>query len=55
MFTRRHFVAIARILSTIKTSNQKELLVNQFILEFKHSNDRFNTAKFIDACYRKEG
>lgn len=49
MFQTRHFVEIAKLLSSLSTENKKEL-IDAFVVMFHRFNVRFNEDRFRKAC-----
>jgi len=57
MMTKRDFELVARLLkdtSMYLETKQKEVLVDEFVKAFTLEFERFNSDKFIDACYKNE-
>ena len=50
MFTRQHYIAIAKSISTIANLEVRGLIASQFVGIFSRDNFRFDEAKFLTAC-----
>lgn len=49
--TRKHFKALAEATSKLKNDNAKAYLVDKMCKTFIELNPRFDSVKFIRACY----
>ena len=57
MYTRKHFVSIAKMLKELKESGKTEVFEAQkayFLEAFKASNPRFDVSRFLCACGEQE-
>jgi hypothetical protein len=53
MYTKKHFIEIAKMLKNLKESGKIEIFEAQkayFLNEFKASNPRFDVSRFLKAC-----
>ena len=62
MFTKEHYIEIAKLLSAVhkqvpfvSAKMLCEMAVDDFVLFFKMDSPKFNDEKFLDAIYGKEG
>jgi hypothetical protein len=53
MYTKKHFIEIAKMLKNLKESGKTEIFEAQkayFLEAFKASNPRFDVSRFLCAC-----
>ena len=53
MYTKKHFIEIAKMLKNLKESGKIEIFEAQktyFLEAFKASNPRFDVTRFLSAC-----
>lgn len=50
MFTRKHFQAIAEIVSNIKSDKERKQVAEAHASSFAKENPRFDRNKFLTAC-----
>lgn len=56
--TKKHFKAIAEVINSIDSEHNsavmyRSILVSRLCVLFSRENERFNSSKFRDACYKE--
>ena len=50
MFTKRHFITIAKIIRDVSNPTERARIASKFALLFNQENPKFNQMKFQEAC-----